>query len=171
MSAVSGLDAVLARRIENRNQSHDAAIAAGPAPGETGKGYALAGDGIDLPANILEAADPGGQNRAMAGLPFRKILQHVVAGALLVVLTDEGQQTVGPTGPVRPDGGTQRMVERLGVGAYHFDLLGCKPLAGLFVEPRRVAVVLLIVAVVLVPPGIDDDDVAGLYLGARLFQI
>src|ERR1700691_840973 len=107
----------------------------------------------------------------MAGLPFREVLQYIVAGAPLVVLADEGQQPVRPTRSMRPDGGAQRMVERLGVSADHFDFLGRKPFAGLLVEPGRVAVVLLVVAVVLMPARIDDDDVAGLYLGGRLFQI
>src|SRR6267154_4991592 len=96
MSAPSRLDAVLAGRIEHRDQAHDAAIALGPAPREAGEGDALAGHLVDLPADVLEAADAGRQDGAVAGLPLREVLQHVVAGPLLVLLADEGQQAVRP---------------------------------------------------------------------------
>src|SRR6202030_4018294 len=162
MSTASGLDAVLAGGIEDRHQPHDAAVAFGPAPGKAREGDALARDGIDLATDVLEAADPGRENRSMAGLPFGKILQHIMSRALLVILADEGQQTVGPTRAVRPDGRAQWVIERLGVGADHLHLLGGEPFAGLLVEPGRVAVVLLVVAVVLMPDGIDDDDIARL---------
>ena len=73
--------------------------------------------------------------------------------------------------PVRAKIGAQRMVERLNVDANQLDTFRDKPFGGLFVEARRIGVVIGIVAVFVVIAGIDHDDVAGLDRRSCRFEV
>ncbi len=114
---------------------------------------------------------PGGQNRVVAGLPLREVLDDRAAGEFLVFLVDARQQPMRRARTMRADGGAERMIERLGIRADHLDFPLHEPLAGFLVEAWRVAVIVLIIAVIFVPAGVDDGDVALANLRARVFKV
>src|ERR671920_439679 len=74
------LDPELAARVEHGHQADDAAVALDPAPREGGEGHALAGDEVDLAADVLEADDPVAEQRAVAGLPVREVVGRLAPG-------------------------------------------------------------------------------------------
>src|SRR3954462_7723423 len=90
--AVAGLDAVLAGRVDDGDEADDAAVALDPAPGEGGEGDALAGDLVDVAADVLEADDAVAEQGAVARLPMREVVGHLAAGVLLVLLDDRWDQ-------------------------------------------------------------------------------
>src|SRR5690349_17878658 len=87
-SAFAVLDAVLAAPVDDGHQAHDATVALLPAPREGGESDALAGDLVDVAADVLDAADAGGEDRRVARLPIREVLDHLAAGFALVFQVD-----------------------------------------------------------------------------------
>src|SRR4051812_5908365 len=155
--AVARLDAVIARRVDDRDEADDAAVALDPAPGEGGEGDALAGDLVDVAADVLEADDAVAEQGAVAGLPVREVVGHLAAGVLLVLLDHARDERAVR---LHPDRGAERVVERLAVDPEAFYLLRRQPLPRFLVGAGGLDEVLAVVAVEAVPAGVDDDDVA-----------
>ena len=169
--AGTGFDAVVARGIDDRDETDNAAVAFRPAPGEGGEGDALACDFVDITADIFETADAVRQNGVVARFPFREVLDHPASGELEVFLIYPRYEAVRGTWTVGTNRGGKRVIERLRIRARHLDLLVDKPLARLFVKAWRVAVVMHIIAIVFVPPRVDYDDIALTNLRAGILQI
>src|SRR4051812_3586450 len=150
--AVARLDAVIARRVDDRDEADDAAVALDPAPRERGERDALAGDLVDVAADVLEADDAVAEQRPVARLPEREVLGHLAPGVRLVLLDHARDER-----PVRldADGGAERVVERLAVDPEALDLLVPQPLARFLVGPGGLDEVLAVVAVEAVPAGVD----------------
>src|SRR5689334_17996809 len=86
-------DAVFLAPVDHGDEADDAAIAAVPVPREECEGAALAGDRIEITADILDAEDAVLEQDLVHGLPFREILLPVAAaGPFLVFLLQMRQQ-------------------------------------------------------------------------------
>src|SRR5713101_3149666 len=90
-STFAGLNAESAGRIDDRDQAHDAAVALFPTPRECGERHPLARHLVDVAADVLETANTGGQDRVVAGLPFREVLDDLASMKFFVFLIDFGQ--------------------------------------------------------------------------------
>src|SRR3954447_7000786 len=121
------LNSIAALWVDHRDQADDAAVAAVPVPGEEREGASLAGDLVDIAADVLDAEDTVLEQDAMDRLPFRKVLLPVAAARPFLVFLR--QMRMQRTVALRPDRGRQRMVVGLGVVADDLDLLLDKPLA------------------------------------------
>src|SRR5437016_2869465 len=67
-----------------------AALAVRPAPRERKEGAALAGDLVDVAADILDAGDAVGHHDLVRRLPMREVLDDVAAGRGLVLVVEMG---------------------------------------------------------------------------------
>src|SRR5215470_7476986 len=108
------LDPIAAGRIENRDQPDHARVALVPFPGEALEGAALARYLIEIGADILDGRNAGSEQRFVRGVPFRKIVDRLAAGRLLVF----GQEMLDlrPVA-VRAERRRQRMVDGRGIDA------------------------------------------------------
>src|SRR3954451_11401493 len=106
------LNSIAALRIDHRHQADDAAVTAIPIPREEREGAALAGDLVDIAADVLDAEDTVLEQDAMHRLPFRKVLFPVSAARPFLVFLR--QMRMQRTVALRPDGGCKRMVVGLG---------------------------------------------------------
>ena len=73
------LDAVLLAAVDHRDEPDDAAVAAIPVDREEGEGAALAGDRVEIAADILDAEDAGLEDLLVDRLPFREVVLPVDA--------------------------------------------------------------------------------------------
>ena len=143
-------------RVEHRDHAQRAAFAVRPAPREREEGAALAGDLVDVAADVLDARDAVGHHDLVRRLPVREVLDDVAAGLGLVFVVE---MRLRRSRPVRPEEGAERMIERLHVDADELDAALDQPFGGFFVEAGRIGVVVGIVAVVAVAAGVDHHDV------------
>src|SRR5262249_61267272 len=79
------LDAILAFRIDDRDEADDAAVAAVPIPREEREGAALAGDLVEVAADILDAEDAVLEQLVVHRLPLREVIGPVAAAGPGVV--------------------------------------------------------------------------------------
>src|SRR3954470_21179475 len=129
--AAARLDAVVAGRVDDRDEADDAAVALDPAPGERGEGDALTGDLVDVAADVLEAADAVAEQGPGAGLPGGEVVGDLAAGVLAVLVHDGRDQRAVR---LHADRGAERVGERLAVDPEALALLGGEPLAGFLVR-------------------------------------
>src|SRR4051794_35666301 len=59
--ALTGFDAVLLALVDHRHEANDAAVAAIPVPREEREGAALAGHGVEIAADVLDAENAVGE--------------------------------------------------------------------------------------------------------------
>ena len=79
-----------------------------PFPREALEGAALAGDLVEVGADILDGRDAGGEQRLVRRIPLREILDRLASGRLLVF----GQQILDLRAvAVRPERGRERMID------------------------------------------------------------
>src|SRR4029078_9623444 len=154
--SLSRLEAERLRRIEHRHHPQRAALAVRPAPGEREEGAALAGDLVDIPADVFDAGDAVGHHDLVRRLPVRKVVNDVTTGfgEILVV-----EMRLRRPRPVWAEEGAERMGERLHIDSHGLDAALDDPFRGLLVEARRVGKVVRVVAVVVVAAGVDHHDV------------
>src|SRR5262249_52727456 len=148
----------------------DAAVATIPIPRKISERAALAGDLVDITADILDAHDPILEQDAVNRLPFRKVILPIAsAGPLTVFL---GQMRMQRPVSLRPDGGRERMIVGLGVVTNDFHFLFHKPFSGRWHEAGRPTEIVFAVLVEFVPAGVNDHHVAWTNnLAASFFQI
>src|SRR5215467_13940984 len=151
-------------RIKHRDHPQRTALAVRPAPWECKEGAALAGDLVDVAADVFDAGDAVGHHDLVRRLPIREILDDVTAGRGLVF---DIEMRLRRARSMRPQERTERMIERLHVDADELDAALNDPFGGLFVEPGRIGVVVRIVAIVQMTSRVDHQDVvlANLRLG------
>src|SRR5262249_9151875 len=152
------LDPIGALGVDYRDQANDAAVAALPVPGKQREGAALAGDLIDVAADVLDAQNAVLEQDAVHRLPVGKIRLPVASARPRLVLL--GEVRVQRAVALRADGGGERMVGGFRIVADALDLFLDEPLARRRHEAGRAAEIVLAVLVDLVPAGVDDDDVA-----------
>src|SRR5258705_1696566 len=155
-------------RIEHCDHTQGATFAIRPAPREREERATLAGDLVDVAANVLDARDAVGHHDLVRGLPIREILDDVAAGGGLVLDFQEGLR--GPM-PVRPEECPERMIERLHVDADKLDAALDDPFRGLFVETGRIGVIVGVVAMLEMAAGVDHQNVVLADLRLGVLQI
>ena len=130
-----------------------------PFPRKALERAALAGEFVEIAADVFDGRNAGFEQRAVRRIPVREIPDRLAAGRLLVF-----RQQIFDLRPVavRAERGRQRMVDARGVDADHFDVLLGQPLGGAFAQARRIAEIFLAVRISAVPAGVDEDDVAAL---------
>ena len=139
-----------------------------PFPREALERAALAGQLVEIAADVLDGRDAGAEQHLVRGVPLREILDRVAAGRLLVFR----QQILDLRAvAVRPERGRERMIDAGGVDADQLDLLLHQPLGRLLAQARRVAEIFLAVGIAPVPAGVDQHDVAGADFGLGLLQV
>src|SRR5262245_40487607 len=168
IASSAGLEAERLRRVERRHHAQRAALAVRPAPRERKARAPLAGELVDLAADVLDAGDAVGHHDLVRRFPVREVVDDVAAGLGKVFVIEV---RLRGSGPVRPEERAERMVERLHVDADELHAAFDNPFRRLFVESRRIGVVVRIVAVVLVAAGVDHHDVVLLDFRLGVFQI
>src|SRR3954470_19813216 len=164
------LDTIGALGVGDGDETNDAAVAAIPVPREKCEGAALAGDLVDVAADVLDAKDAVLEQDAVDRLPLREVILPVTASRPLLVFL--GEVRMQRAVALRPDRGGERMVVSLGIVAHDLYLLFDEPLTGRGYETGRPAEIVFAILVELVPAGVDDDDVARAHDLARgLLQI
>src|SRR5262249_59505793 len=115
------LDPVGAFGVDDGDQPNDAAVAPLPVPRKQREGAALAGDLVDVAADVLDAQDAVLEQDAVDRLPVRKILLPVAAARPRLVFLGEmrGQRPVARGA----DGRGGRATGRLRVVADDLDRL------------------------------------------------
>src|SRR5262245_19445193 len=164
----SGLEAKGLLGIEHRDDAQRAALAVGPAPREGKEGAALAGDLVDVAADVLDPGDAVGHHDLVRRLPVGEIVDDVAPGLGEIFVVEVRLRRPRP---VRPEERAQRMVERLHVDADQLDLPLHQPFGGLLVEAGGVGEVVRVVAVLEMAPGIDHHDVVLADLRLGLVQV
>ena len=113
--------------------------------GKNEKVTALAGDRVEIAADILDAENAIVEEHAMHRLPERMIVLPVAAaGPLLVFL---GEMRMQRTIAMRADRGRERVIVGLRVVADHLDLLLDEPVAGGRHEAGALAEIIFAVAI------------------------
>src|SRR5262249_57132463 len=110
----SGLEAEGLVGIDDGDHAQRAALAVGPAPREGEEGAALAGDPVDVAADVLDAGNAVGHHDLVCRLPVRKVVDDMTAG-LGKILVVEVRLRRPRT--MRPEERAERMVDRLHVDA------------------------------------------------------
>src|SRR5262247_1720776 len=164
----SGLEAKGLLGIEHRDDAQRAALAVGPAPREGKEGAALAGDLVDVAADVLDAGNAVGHHDLVRRLPVREVVDDVAAGLGKILVVEVRLRRPGT---VRPEERAKRMVERLHVDADQLALALHQPLGSFLVQPGRVGEIVRIVAVVAVAAGVDHDDVVAPDLRRGVLQV
>src|SRR5262249_54942281 len=100
------LDPVGALGVDDGDQANDAAVAALPIPREQREGAALAGDLVDVAADILDAEDAVLEQDAVDRLPVGKILLPVASARPCLAFL--GQMRMQRAVALRADGGGGR---------------------------------------------------------------
>ena len=132
LDLLAGFEAERPVSIHQRQQPHDAAVSARPAPGEGHEGAALAGDRIQRAARVLDAGNAAFHHeRLVRRLPFGEVLQRIMPGKGLVLVD---QARVRRSKAVVDQFGRDRMVVGLAAVGDHPDLLVHQPLCPCFVE-------------------------------------
>jgi len=130
------------------------------------KSAALAGDSVEVGADILNCWNSGGEQRAMRRIPFWEIGDGFASGRFLVL-----RQQIFDLWAVamRAERGRERMIDARGVDADELYLLLDQPLGRGFAQARGLAKVLLAAGIIAMPAGIDEYDIAGEAGRWRLF--
>src|SRR5262245_44518502 len=139
----SGLEAEGLVGIDDGDHAQRAALAVGPAPREGDEGAALAGDLVDVAADVLDAGNATGNPDLVRRLPVREVVDDVAAGLGKILVVEVRLRRPGT---VRPEERAKRMVERLHVDADQLDLALHQPLGSFLVQPGRVGEIVGIVA-------------------------
>src|SRR4051794_17406785 len=142
--------------VEHRDHAERAALALRPAPGKGEERASLARNLVDVAADVLDTRDAVRHHDLVSGFPEREIVDDMAAGLGEILIVEVRLRR---TGPVRPEEGAERMIERLHVDADEFDAAFNDPLGGLFVQTRRIGVIVRVVAVLEMAAGIDHQDV------------
>src|SRR5262245_64789520 len=148
------VDPELLARVSDRDQPHDAAVAALPVPRKERKRAAPPGDLVDVAADILDAENAVLEQDAVHRLPFREIVLPVATARPLLVFL--GEVRMQRAVALRADRGGERVIVGLGVVADDLHLLLDEPLAGRRHKAGRAAEIVLAVLVKLMPAGVDD---------------
>src|SRR5580704_14946396 len=111
-----------------------------PFPRKALKRAALAAERIEIAADILDGRNTGFEQRAVRRIPFRKILDGLTAGGVLVF----GEQIFDLRAvTVRPERRRQRMIDASGVDADELDALFDQRFRGVLAQAGRVAEIFL----------------------------
>src|SRR5262249_61820997 len=121
----SGLEAEGLVGIDDGDPAQRAALAVGPAPREGEEGAALAGDLVDVAADVLDAGNAVGHHDLVRRLPVREVVDDMTAGLGKILVVEVRLRRPGT---VRPEERAKRMVERLNLGADQHDLAAHRPL-------------------------------------------
>src|SRR5262245_5455948 len=97
-------------RIDRSDDAQCAALAVRPAPRKREERAALAGDGVDVAADVLDARNAVRHHDLVRGLPVREVVDDMAAGHRLVL---DVEMRLRRAGPVRPEERAERMIERL----------------------------------------------------------
>src|SRR5262245_2489234 len=79
MSVFARLQPIMPRRIQDRHQADHAGVALEPFPREALEGAALAGDGVEVAADVLHRRDPGGEQGAVRRVPLGEVGDRLAA--------------------------------------------------------------------------------------------
>src|SRR5262249_12407666 len=118
-------------RVEHRHHPQRAALPVRPAPREREERAALAGDLVDVAADVLDARDAVGHHDLVRRLPIREVLGDVAAGRGLVLVVE---MRLRRPRSVRAKERAERGIERLHVDADELDATFDDPLRRLLVE-------------------------------------
>ncbi len=111
-SPAPDFEPIIAGRIEDRDQPDHAGVALVPFPGEALERAALAGDLVEIGADVLDGRNAGGEQRLVRRIPLGKILDRLAPGRLLVF----GQQILDLRAvAMRTDRRGERMIDGRGV--------------------------------------------------------